>query len=84
MPCPHRAARTETQRGASKKSEAMRIRLLGGFRVSVGEHSIGDDQWRLRKAASLVKLLALQPGTSDAPGATHGPALAEAGCESDR
>jgi predicted ATPase/DNA-binding SARP family transcriptional activator/DNA-binding CsgD family transcriptional regulator len=42
--------------------EAVRIRLLGGFQVSVGARAIEQDQWRLRKAASLVKLLALSPG----------------------
>ena len=40
----------------------MRVWLLGGFRVSVGARSIEDGGWRLRKAASLVKLLALAPG----------------------
>ena len=43
----------------TKKPDAVRIRLLGGFRVSVGERSIGEERWRLKKAASLVKLLAL-------------------------
>jgi predicted ATPase/DNA-binding SARP family transcriptional activator/DNA-binding CsgD family transcriptional regulator len=42
--------------------EAVRIRLLGDFRVSVGARAIEPGQWRLRKAASLVKLLALTPG----------------------
>jgi len=41
---------------------AVRIWLLGGFRVSVGTRTIEKDAWRLRKAASLVKLLALAPG----------------------
>jgi predicted ATPase/DNA-binding SARP family transcriptional activator/DNA-binding CsgD family transcriptional regulator len=40
----------------------MRIWLLGGFRVSVGPRSIAGEAWRLRKAASLLKLLALAPG----------------------
>ena len=44
------------------RSEPMRIRLLGGFRVSVGPRSITGDAWRLKKAASLLKLLALAPG----------------------
>jgi predicted ATPase/DNA-binding SARP family transcriptional activator/DNA-binding CsgD family transcriptional regulator len=42
--------------------EAVRVWLLGGFRVSVGSRSIGEEEWRLRKAGSLVKLLALAPG----------------------
>jgi Bacterial Ig-like domain len=36
--------------------------LLGGFHVSVGSRKIGEDEWRLRKAVSLFKLLALSPG----------------------
>src|SRR5215204_2676391 len=45
-----------------RRSEAVRIWLLGGFRVSVGSRTITQDAWRLRKAAALVKLLALAPG----------------------
>ncbi len=41
---------------------ALRIWLLGGFRISVGFRSVREDEWRLRKAGSLVKLLALSPG----------------------
>ena len=41
---------------------AVRIWLLGGFRISVGSsRSIGEDEWRLKKAGSLLKLLALAP-----------------------
>ena len=40
----------------------MRIRLLGDFEVSVGPRTKSDASWRLRKAASLVKLLALAEG----------------------
>lgn len=47
---------------AAGAPEAVRVRLLGGFRVSVGARAIEQDRWRLRKAASLVKLLALSPG----------------------
>ena len=39
----------------------MRVWLLGGFRVSVGSRTIEGDAWRLRKAAALMKLLALAP-----------------------
>src|SRR5215203_6661378 len=45
-----------------EKRKAVRIWLLGGFRVSVGSRIISQDGWRLRKAAALVKLLALAPG----------------------
>jgi DNA-binding SARP family transcriptional activator len=44
------------------RSEAVRVWLLGGFRVSVGPRTIQQDKWRSRKAAALVKLLALAPG----------------------
>jgi predicted ATPase/DNA-binding SARP family transcriptional activator/DNA-binding CsgD family transcriptional regulator len=40
----------------------VRLRLLGGFSVSVGSRTIEGSAWRLRKAASLIKLLALSPG----------------------
>jgi DNA-binding SARP family transcriptional activator len=40
----------------------VRIRLLGDFRVSVGARTVEQNEWRLRKAAALVKLLALAPG----------------------
>jgi DNA-binding SARP family transcriptional activator len=39
----------------------MRIRLLGDFEVSVGPRTIADASWRLRKAAGLIKILALAP-----------------------
>ena len=43
-------------------SEAVRVKLLGGFSVSVGNRTIQHSDWRLRKAAAMVKLLALAPG----------------------
>jgi predicted ATPase/DNA-binding SARP family transcriptional activator/DNA-binding CsgD family transcriptional regulator len=47
---------------AGEKPEALRIWLFGGFRVALGARAIEKDAWRLRKAAALVKLLALAPG----------------------
>ena len=38
------------------------VHLLGGFHVAVGSRTIPDKEWRLRKARSLTKLLALAPG----------------------
>jgi predicted ATPase/DNA-binding SARP family transcriptional activator len=46
-------------RSVGGKAETVRIRLLGGFRVSVGDNTVPENVWRLKKAASLVKLLAL-------------------------
>src|SRR5918993_2897296 len=48
--------------GGGNNAEVVRMWLLGGFRVSVGSRTIGEDRWRRRKAATLVKLLALAPG----------------------
>jgi predicted ATPase/DNA-binding SARP family transcriptional activator/DNA-binding CsgD family transcriptional regulator len=42
--------------------EPMRVRLLGRFVVSVGSRAVAEDAWRLKKAAALVKLLALAEG----------------------
>jgi predicted ATPase/DNA-binding SARP family transcriptional activator len=38
------------------------IWLLGGFEVTVGDRPVAPDAWRLRKAKTLVKLLALAGG----------------------
>ena len=59
--CPRADYRGVATSGApvTGKPEAVRVRLLGAFRVSVGSWSVEGDAWRLRKAASLVKLLAL-------------------------
>src|SRR5919112_6063403 len=46
---------------AGGEAEAIRVRLLGGLRVSVGSRVIEDKQWRMRKPAALVKLHALAP-----------------------
>lgn len=55
----HTARSTHERRG---RLETVRIWLLDGFRVSVGSRTITREDWRLRKAAALVKLLALAPG----------------------
>lgn len=39
----------------------IRIQLLGRFKVSIADRVVDEAQWRLRKAKSLVKLLALAP-----------------------
>jgi predicted ATPase/DNA-binding SARP family transcriptional activator/DNA-binding CsgD family transcriptional regulator len=51
-----------TSRTHRSLEEPVRIRLLGGFSVSVGSRTIEGSAWRLRKSASLVKLLALSSG----------------------
>jgi predicted ATPase/DNA-binding SARP family transcriptional activator/DNA-binding CsgD family transcriptional regulator/Tfp pilus assembly protein PilF len=55
-----RVSRPEAPMGETRK--AVRVWLLGGFRVGVGSRIITPDAWRLRKVAALVKLLALAPG----------------------
>ena len=45
-----------------RRSKVLRIRLLGGFSVSVESRTIAQNDWHLRNAATLVKLLALAPG----------------------
>jgi DNA-binding SARP family transcriptional activator len=47
---------------AASEPEVVRIGLLGGFWVSIGSRVIAENQWRLRKASNLIKLLALCPG----------------------
>src|SRR5215212_5945181 len=61
---PQRAGRAEEGPPDARvgRPETLRVWLLGGFRVSVGALTLEESAWRLRKAASLVKLLALAPG----------------------
>src|SRR5215217_6897482 len=47
---------------SSREPEPIRIELLGRFRPWVGSRVIEEDRWRLKKARSLLKLLALAPG----------------------
>lgn len=50
-------------RGSSGiEPEVVRVRLLGGFRVLVGSRAIQPDRWRLKKAGSMIKALALAHG----------------------
>jgi predicted ATPase/DNA-binding SARP family transcriptional activator/DNA-binding CsgD family transcriptional regulator len=58
----HRHAAGARRGSGSTETEVIRVWLLGGFRVSVGSRNIEAQKWRLRKAASLIKLLALAPG----------------------
>jgi predicted ATPase/DNA-binding SARP family transcriptional activator/DNA-binding CsgD family transcriptional regulator len=55
-------ATTPLAEARGKELEVVRIGLLGGFSVTVGERKFDESAWRLRKAASLIKLLALAPG----------------------
>jgi len=47
--------------GQSVAFGALEIQLLGDFQIRIGERVITDDAWKLRKAAGIVKLLALEP-----------------------
>ena len=42
--------------------DILRVGMLGGFRVAVGDREVPPDAWKLKKAAVVVKLLALEPG----------------------
>ena len=67
MAGPRRTARVQQDhlRGVPARApEAVRVRMLGGFSVSVGSRVIEESEWRLKRAAGLVKLLALAPGHS--------------------
>jgi predicted ATPase/DNA-binding SARP family transcriptional activator len=48
-------------KGTQLGDEVLRISLLGGFAVLRDGRQVPDDAWRLRKAKTLVKLLALAP-----------------------
>lgn len=64
MAHPRRAAQGGGQepRGAPAGApEPVRVELLGGFRISVGARTIEEGEWRLKKAANLIELLALTP-----------------------
>jgi predicted ATPase/DNA-binding SARP family transcriptional activator len=52
---------SDTRRNKAAQPEMLRVVLLGRFEVSVGPRVVGEEGWRLRKAAGLVKLLALTP-----------------------
>ena len=54
-------ASTSPSTRRESETVAVDIQLLGGFRVRVGDRTIADSEWRLQKARSLVKLLALSP-----------------------
>jgi predicted ATPase/DNA-binding SARP family transcriptional activator/DNA-binding CsgD family transcriptional regulator len=53
---------TRSASSTGERPEAMRVWLLGGFKVSVGLRTVDQRSWRLKKAATTVKLLALSPG----------------------
>jgi predicted ATPase/DNA-binding SARP family transcriptional activator/tetratricopeptide (TPR) repeat protein len=66
---PHRAVPScrasgsgEPGGGAGSRLGRVRIRLLGGFGVERDGAPVAAQEWRLRKARTLVKLLALAPG----------------------
>jgi len=60
--CMRAEANTLLPEARAKELGAVRIGLLGGFSVTVGNRKVDESTWRLRKAASLIKLLALAPG----------------------
>jgi DNA-binding SARP family transcriptional activator len=55
------AMRENLVMGETASAAEICISLLGGFSVRIGGQPV-EDHWRLRKAKTLVKLLALAPG----------------------
>ena len=53
---------TRSMTPTGQRPEAVRVWLLGGFRVSVGSRTIEESAWGRKKAAALMKILALAPG----------------------
>ncbi|HET7035860.1 MAG TPA: AAA family ATPase, partial [Thermomicrobiaceae bacterium] len=51
-----------TDDAPATRDQDVAVYLLGEFRVEIGGRPIEPGAWRLRKAAQLVKLLALAPG----------------------
>ncbi len=47
---------------AQTLKSTVRVELMGGFRVVLGDVDIGSDAWPGRRSAELVQLLALAPG----------------------
>ena len=62
MAWPSSERMTRSKASTGEDREAVRIWLLGTFRVSVADRTIEEGSWRLRKAANLVKQLALASG----------------------
>src|SRR5919204_1627519 len=60
-PAPGGALICARRRRETVGTKRLAIHLLSEFRVSVGPRTIAEREWRLRKAKSLVKLLALAP-----------------------
>ena len=55
-------ARTNTHERSHRAGDPVRVRLLGGFRVSVGKRESSGKAWSSRKASAVMKLLCLAPG----------------------
>jgi DNA-binding SARP family transcriptional activator len=55
-------AGTPAPQPSPQSAPAVRVRLLGGFGVTIGGVPVPEAAWRLQKAKGLVKLLALAPG----------------------
>jgi predicted ATPase/DNA-binding SARP family transcriptional activator/DNA-binding CsgD family transcriptional regulator len=53
---------SQRRRSSSDGPFPVRLRLLGGFSVWVGSRAVSEGAWQLKKAKSLLKLLALAPG----------------------
>jgi len=61
-PSPSFGGVVRSEAPTTERLEAVRVWLLGDFRLSVGARTIEESAWRLKKAGSLVKLLSLAQG----------------------
>src|SRR5262249_60342782 len=59
---PGRAAPAREPDAGGTPPPQLRLQLLGGFRVWVGDREVAPAAWPRRKPAQLLKLLALAPG----------------------
>ncbi|HEX5165935.1 MAG TPA: BTAD domain-containing putative transcriptional regulator, partial [Thermomicrobiales bacterium] len=63
----HRCSDGQPEIGSSMLPESdvpggVHIQMLGGFAVTVGGWTVPESIWRQRRAAGIIKLLALEPG----------------------
>ena len=71
-------ANTSLAEARPKQSGEVRIGLLGGFTVTVGDRKVDESAWRLRESREPHKVARPSSWSSHSPRAGDGPPLAEA------